>query len=227
MVVDDEKDTTDLLSYQLEAAGFEVMACNEPRQVLSELRTFLPDLLLLDIMMPGLSGIQIINTLKADPDIGRIPVIFLTAKGGAEDRIAGFESGVDDYVAKPFNSKELILRIRAVLKRAKAAEQAGSRTIKLGDLVADKDRHTMIIHGEEIILTALEFKLLQVLMENAGQVLSRETLLAKVWNYESSTETRTVDTHVRRLREKLANCADMVETVRGKGYRMSALNPPA
>lgn len=220
LVVDDEEDTTDLLSYQLESAGFAVRAVNEPRKVLDTVREYQPDLMLLDIMMPGLSGIQILNTIKNDSDIRRLPVIFLTAKGDTEDRIRGFETGVDDYIAKPFNTKELVLRVRAVLKRANAERVVGSRTITVGPIVADKDLHKINIDGTDVLLTSLEYKLMQLLMENFNQILSRESLLAKVWNYDSSTETRTVDTHVRRLREKLGGRSDMIETVRGRGYRM-------
>lgn len=226
LVVDDEKDTTDLLSFQLESAGFEVVVTNHPQKVLGLAREHRPDLILLDIMMPELSGYQICHTLKADRELRSIPVIFLTARGDPEDRIRGLETGVDDYLAKPFDSRELILRIRAVLKRAVDARKASSREMQMGDLVADRDMHQVYVDGETVMLTLTEFKLLQLLMENPHQVLSRETLLARVWNYDSNTETRTVDTHVRRLREKLGSCASMIETVRGVGYRMVESSGP-
>ena len=226
LVVDDEKDTTDLLSFQLESAGFEVVVTNYPQKVLGLAREHRPDLILLDIMMPELSGYQICHTLKADRELRSIPVIFLTARGDPEDRIRGLETGVDDYLAKPFDSRELILRIRAVLKRAVDARKASSREMQMGDLVADRDMHQVYVDGETVMLTLTEFKLLQLLMENPHQVLSRETLLARVWNYDSNTETRTVDTHVRRLREKLGSCASMIETVRGVGYRMVESSGP-
>ena len=226
LVVDDEKDTTDLLSFQLESAGFEVVVTNYPQKVLGLAREHRPDLILLDIMMPELSGYQICHTLKADRELRSIPVIFLTARGDPEDRIRGLETGVDDYLAKPFDSRELILRIRAVLKRAVDARKASSREMQMGDLVADRDMHQVYVDGETVMLTLTEFKLLQLLMENPHQVLSRETLLARVWNYDSNTETRTVDTHVRRLREKLGSCAGMIETVRGVGYRMVESSGP-
>ena len=219
-VVDDERDTTDLLSFQLESAGFQVLTTNTPQKVLGIAREQRPDLILLDIMMPDLSGFQICHTLKADRELQSIPVIFLTARGEAEDRIRGLESGVDDYLAKPFDSRELILRIRAVLKRAVEAKKSSGREMSMGNLVADRDMHQIHVDGETVMLTLTEFKLLQLLMENPHQVLSRETLLSRVWNYECDTETRTVDTHVRRLREKLGSCAAMLETVRGVGYRM-------
>lgn len=220
LVVDDERDTTDLLSFKLENEGFVTEVTNVPQKALGLVREFRPDLILLDIMMSDLNGYQICHTLKADRELRSIPVIFLTARGEPEDRIKGLETGVDDYVAKPFDSRELILRVRAVLKRAVEAKSAASRQLHLGNLVADRDLHQVYVDDEVVMLTLTEFKLLQLLMENPHQVLSRETLLARVWNYESDTETRTVDTHVRRLREKLGSCSGMIETVRGIGYRM-------
>lgn len=219
-MVDDEKDTTDLLTYKLESAGFLPCVTNIPQKAMSLVREFRPDLILLDVMMPELNGLQICHTLKADRELRNIPVILLTARGEPEDRIKGLETGVDDYVPKPFDTRELILRIRAVLKRAKDAKKSNNRQIEFGKLIADKDLHQVSVDGEIIMLTLTEFKLLQLLMENPSQVLSRETLLSRVWNYESDTETRTVDTHVRRLREKLGSCSGMIETVRGVGYRM-------
>ncbi|MFP4352436.1 MAG: response regulator [Puniceicoccaceae bacterium] len=220
LVVDDETDTTDLLTYQLESAGFRVSVVNEPTKALGAVREVRPDLILLDVMMPELSGLQICHTLKADRELRRVPVILLTARGEAEDRVKGLETGVDDYVTKPFDSRELVLRIRAVLKRADAARNAGGRRIEFGNLVADKDLHRIEVGGEPVSLTLTEFKLLLVLMENPHQIISRENLLARVWNYEADTETRTVDTHVRRLREKLGKCSRMLQTVRGAGYRL-------
>lgn len=224
LVVDDEKDTTDLLTFQLEAAGFKPCVTNVPQKALGMVREFRPDLILLDVMMPDLSGYQICHTLKADRELKSIPVIFLTARGEPDDRIRGFETGVDDYLPKPFDSRELILRIKAVLKRAVEAKNASSRELEMGGLRADRDLHQVYVDGETEMLTLTEFKLLQLMMENPNQVLSRETLLARVWNYESDTETRTVDTHVRRLREKLGSCSGMIETVRGVGYRMVELS---
>tara|TARA_R100000027_G_scaffold1897_2_gene2077 strand:+ start:2479 stop:3192 length:714 start_codon:yes stop_codon:yes gene_type:complete len=225
LVVDDESDTTDLLSFKLENEGFVTKVTNIPQKALGLVREFRPDLIILDIMMPDLNGYQICHTLKADRELRPIPVIFLTARGEPEDRIKGLETGVDDYVAKPFDSRELILRVRAVLKRAVEAKSAASRQLQLGNLLADRDLHQVYVDDEAVMLTLTEFKLLQLLMENPNQVLSRETLLSRVWNYESDTETRTVDTHVRRLREKLGSCSGMIETVRGVGYRMVEFSP--
>ena len=225
LVVDDEKDTTDLLTYQLESAGFRVNVVNEPAKAVGAVREVRPDLILLDVMMPELSGLQICHTLKADRELRRVPVILLTARGEAEDRVRGLETGVDDYVPKPFDSRELVLRIRAVLKRADAVRNAGGRRIQYGNLVADKDLHHVEVGGEPVALTLTEFKLIQVLMENPHQIISRENLLARVWNYETDTETRTVDTHIRRLREKLGPCSGMLQTVRGAGYRLLEFPP--
>ncbi len=223
LVVDDEKDTTDLLMFQLENAGFRPKVTNLPQKVLGLVREFRPDLILLDVMMPELSGLQICHTLKADQELQSIPVIFLTARGEADDRVRGLESGVDDYLPKPFDSRELVLRIRAVLKRAAEAKGGGSQKLKMGNLMADRSLHQINVDGTTVMLTLTEFKLLQLFMENPHQILSRENLLARVWNYDSNTETRTVDTHVRRLREKLGSCSAMIETVRGVGYRMVEL----
>jgi two-component system phosphate regulon response regulator PhoB len=220
-VVDDEDDVTDLLRYRLESAGFEVEVENHPLRVLPRLRERRPDLLVLDIMMPELDGIQLCHLIREERALREIPIIFITAKGEAEDRIAGFEAGVDDYLSKPFDTRELILRIGAVLKRVRGAG-GGERMISVGPITADKDLHQILLHGETVVLTATEFKLLLLLMEQAGKVLPRDVLLTRVWNYQASTETRTVDTHVRRLREKLGPAAGLIETVRGVGYRMTA-----
>jgi len=221
LVVDDEPDTTDLLEYKLEAAGFKVDVVNDPKKVLGQVREKRPDLIVLDVMMPELGGIQICHTLKADRELSQIPVVFLTARGEPDDRVKGLETGVDDYVAKPFDTRELILRIKAVLKRAAEAKKGVGRTIKVDNMLLDKDMHTITVDQETLLLTLTESKLLQLLMENPDQVVTRETLLARVWNYESDTETRTVDTHVRRLREKLGTASPLLETVRGVGYKLT------
>lgn len=222
-VVDDEEDVTDLLRYRLETAGFEVEVENNSLRVLPRLRQRRPDLLVLDIMMPELDGVQLCHLIREDRTLRHVPIIFITAKGEAEDRIAGFEAGVDDYLAKPFDTRELILRIGAVLKRVRQSGP-GERMIAVGPITADKDLHQILLHGETVVLTATEFKLLLLLMEEVGKVLPRDALLTRVWNYQASTETRTVDTHIRRLREKLGSAAELIETVRGVGYRM--VSPP-
>jgi two-component system phosphate regulon response regulator PhoB len=224
LVVDDEKDATDLLTYQLENGGYEVAAVNRPREALGLVRTFRPALLLLDIMMPEMSGYQVCERLKEDPELARIPVVFLTARGEPDDRVRGFESGVDDYIAKPFHARELLLRIRAILKRAEVAAGA-SNSLRVGKLLLDKDLQRLEVDGAVVEMTTTEFRLLQVFLERRDEIVPREDLLARVWNYRSTTETRTVDTHVRRLREKLGPYALHLETVRGIGYRF--LTPAA
>lgn len=222
LVVDDEPDVTELLKYKLEQAGYRCKMLNEPVKFVGLTREFEPDLILLDIMMPDLGGLQLCNIAKADPTMQSIPIIFLTARDEAEDRIKGLEAGADDYVSKPFDSRELLLRVEKVLARNRAAStvESTSANIQIGGVVLDEEIHQVTVDGEEIVLTATEFRLLKLLMERKGRVQSRDSLLANVWNYESDIETRTVDTHVRRLREKLGVHAGMIKTVRGVGYRV-------
>ena len=221
LVVDDEPDVTELLVYHLKAKGYLVEALNNPNASIGLARTFLPDLVVLDVMMPELNGIQICRMLRADPKLKQVPVIFLTAKAEETDRIQGLETGADDYICKPFSTKELILRVQSILRRSQDGDTAEPRIFQIGQIVLDVDRHAATINGRTLELTATEFKLLQLLMERRGRVQTREHLLINVWNYETEIETRTVDTHVRRLREKLGDEADWIETIRGVGYRMA------
>jgi two-component system phosphate regulon response regulator PhoB len=221
LVVDDEPDVTDLLAYTLKAKGFTVEALNNPNASVGFARTFLPDLVILDVMMPELNGIQICRMLRADPALKHVPIIFLTAKAEEGDRIQGLETGADDYVSKPFITKELVLRVQSILRRTSEGGQPEVKLLQAGDIVLDIARHEVKLHGQPIDLTATEFKLLRLLMERRGRVQTREHLLINVWNYETEIETRTVDTHVRRLREKLGDQADWIETIRGVGYRMA------
>jgi len=176
---------------------------------------------LLDVMMPDLNGIQVCRLLRADPKLNRVPVFFLTAKVAESDRIQGFESGGDDYICKPFSVKELVLRVRSALRRGGEGTPESPHRLQIGAITLDPDRHEVAVNGALVELTATEFRLLQLLMERRGRVQTREHLLVNVWNYENEIETRTVDTHVRRLREKLGAEADWIETIRGVGYRMS------
>ncbi|MFA5263911.1 MAG: response regulator transcription factor [Opitutaceae bacterium] len=226
LVVDDEADVANLLAFNLKAKGFTVQTLNHAIQVLSTVRAFMPDLIILDIMMPELNGIQICRMLQADPLLKRIPVIFLTAKTDEQDRIQGLEAGADDYVCKPFSPRELLLRVQSVLRRAAAVPASpSSRHLLLGGIELDAERHEVSVQGKPVELTATEFRLLQLLMERRGRVQSRDHLLTNVWNYEAEIETRTVDTHVRRLREKLGAEADWIETIRGVGYRFAERRP--
>jgi two-component system phosphate regulon response regulator PhoB len=187
---------------------------------LAEIQRGRPDLLVLDVMLPDLSGIEVCRRLRRNPQTVRLPVIMLTARTDEVDRVVGFEVGADDYVPKPFSPRELVLRVDAILRRTTAAPGVeGPQLITLGDLSIDVPAHRVEVQGEEILLTALEFRLLLDLASRAGRVQSRDALLERVWGYSPNVETRTVDTHVKRLREKLGAGAKQIETVRGVGYR--------
>lgn len=220
LVVDDEPDVTELLAYHLRARGYHVETLNDPAASLAKARHFLPDLVILDVMMPHLNGLQICRILRNEPRLARVPVIFLTAKAEPQDRIDGLEVGADDYIPKPFNTKEIALRVDALFRRLAAPPPTAPR-LEIGGIVLDGETHRVTVNGAVIELTATEFKLLRLLMERQGRVQTREHLLTNVWNYSAEIETRTVDTHVRRLREKLGAEADWVETIRGVGYRIA------
>ncbi len=221
LVVDDEADVTELVAYHLKAKGFAVETLNSPNSSIGLALSFLPDLVILDVMMPDLSGVQICRMLRSDAKLKKIPVIFLTAKAEENDRIQGLETGADDYICKPFSPKELVLRVQSILRRVAESGPNEPKKLQAGQLILDVDRHEVAINGQVVELTATEFKLLKLLMERRGRVQTREHLLINVWNYETEIETRTVDTHVRRLREKLGAEADWIETIRGVGYRMA------
>jgi two-component system, OmpR family, phosphate regulon response regulator PhoB len=221
LIVDDEADVTELVSYHLKAKGYQVQTVNNPNGSLSTARAFLPDLVILDVMMPDLNGVQICRLLRADPQLKNVPVIFLTAKAEEADRIQGLETGADDYICKPFSTKELVLRVQSILRRVSEGSSEDVKKLQAGEIVIDIERHEAAVSGKTIELTATEFKLLRLLMERRGRVQTREHLLLNVWNYETEIETRTVDTHVRRLREKLGAEADWIETIRGVGYRLA------
>ena len=220
LVVDDEPDVTELLKYKLEQEGYRCQALNDPLLFASTARDFEPEIMILDIMMPELSGLQLCRMARADPLLKNVPIIFLTARGETDDRIQGLELGADDYLPKPFNMKELSIRVGKLLARSATVTQTTkSMRIEISGVVIDAELHQLSIDGVEVILTATEFRLLQLLMERKGRVQSREHLLVAVWNYDTDIETRTVDTHVRRVREKLGPYAHLIETVRGVGYR--------
>lgn len=220
LVLDDEPDVTELLEYKLEQENYKVKVLNDPLAFVSTVREFEPDLMILDIMMPELNGLQLCRIARSDPAMKEIPIIFLTAKGEAEDRVKGLETGADDYISKPFNTKELLLRVSNVLNRGqRAMEHSGVKRIEIAGVVIDEEVHELTVDGVSITLTATEFRLLKLLMERKGRVQSREHLLVNVWHYDTDIETRTVDTHVRRVREKLGPYAHLIETVRGVGYR--------
>lgn len=220
LVLDDEPDVTELLEYKLEQDDYKVEVLNDPLSFVSKVREFEPELMILDIMMPELNGLQLCRIARSDPAMKDIPIIFLTAKGEAEDRVKGLETGADDYISKPFNTKELLLRVGNILNRGKQSGQVSElKRIEIAGVVIDEEIHQLTVDGAEVPLTATEFRLLKLLMERKGRVQSREHLLVNVWHYDTDIETRTVDTHVRRVREKLGPYAHLIETVRGVGYR--------
>ena len=220
LVADDEEDVLNLVSMNLKNGGFTVLQAEDGPEAINKARTQIPALIILDLMLPGMSGLEVCKVLKGDAVTSKIPIIMLTAKAEEVDRIVGLELGADDYITKPFSPRELVLRVKSVLRRGNSpAEQ--SDQIKIGSITVDRARHQVRVKGRLIELTATEFKLLSLLIERRGRVQNRDKLLNDVWGYESVIDTRTVDTHVRRLREKLGGASDCIETVRGFGYRIA------
>jgi two-component system alkaline phosphatase synthesis response regulator PhoP len=223
LVVEDDQDIGQLLTHYLQKAGFEPTLVTSGRDVLARARHEAFDVILLDVMLPGLDGLQVCRALRADPGTAQVPIIMLTAKGEEPDRIVGLELGADDYITKPFSPNEVIARVRALLRRAHRPA-SGDNRLMYGPLSVDVDRHVVKTDGQEVKLTAKEFLLLQYLMEHRGRVLSRDLLLSDVWGYTYTGGTRTVDVHVRRLREKLPFLADAIVTVKQFGYKL--VDPP-
>ena len=223
LLVEDEADVVDLLRYHLRKAGFKVLIANSGSEGLEAVRQNRPDVVVLDIMMPGMTGLEVCRAMKADSALASIPVLMLTAKSDVKDRVKGLETGAEDYVTKPFSPKEIILRVQALLKRLRSGSAVGN-TIESGGILLDKITLLAKLDGTRLDLTTTEFKLLTAFLNNPARTLGRDILLRDVWGYASGADTRTVDTHIRRLREKLGNHADRLETVRGEGYR---LNLPA
>ncbi|MGE0641751.1 MAG: response regulator [Thermoanaerobaculia bacterium] len=221
LVVEDEPDIAEVLQWNLERAGFQVEIERRGDTALETLRRRLPDLLVLDLMLPGLDGLELAKLLKRDHATSRLPVVMLTAKGEELDRIVGLELGADDYIAKPFSPREVVLRIKAVLRR-RQTNDADPEQLEIGRIRLDTGAHRAQVRGAEIPLTATEFRLLKVLMERQGRVQTRSRLLTDVWGYAEDVDSRTVDTHVRRLRRKLGPESDRIETVIGVGYRLRA-----
>jgi two-component system phosphate regulon response regulator PhoB len=219
LVIEDERDLVELISFNLEKEGYRVITATEGSTGLETARNSLPDLILLDLMLPGINGTEICKILKKNEKTSRIPIIMLTAKGEEIDRVVGFEVGADDYVVKPFSNRELMLRIKAVLRRGDLDKPA-EKIIRVGQLCIDTSRHRVTCGDEEIVLTTTEFKLLISLAERLGRVQSRDILLKNVWGYNYIGDTRTVDTHITRLRTKLGEAGDFIKTVRGFGYKM-------
>jgi two-component system phosphate regulon response regulator PhoB len=220
LIVDDEPDIVELLAYNLQQGGFAVATARDGTSALAEVRRQRPDLVLLDLMLPDISGTEVCRRIRKEPGTETTPIIMITARGDEIDRVVGFELGADDYVVKPFSPREMVLRVQAVLRRVRPRGEPKNERLQIGALEIDVPRHQVLVREEEINLTALEFKLLLDLATRRGRVQSRDALLERVWGYAPGIETRTVDTHVKRLREKLAEARDYIETVRGVGYRM-------
>jgi two-component system phosphate regulon response regulator PhoB len=227
LVVEDETDLVRTLEYNFRQAGFEVFTATSGRDGLRIAAAKTPDLVLLDLMLPDLQGVEVCRLLKADPKTRATPVIMLTARGEEVDRVVGFEIGADDYVTKPFSVRELVLRVRAVLRRGEPSSGRPPEIVKLGQLTIDSEAHRVHVEGREVLLTALEFRLLRTLVQRRDRVQTRETLLNDVWGLNLNVETRTIDTHIKRLREKLGKAGSLIETVRGVGYRFGATEQSA
>jgi two-component system, OmpR family, phosphate regulon response regulator PhoB len=219
LIIEDEKDLAELIAFNLEKEGYRPIVALDGISGLEAARNNFPDLILLDLMLPGLPGTEISKILKNNGKTAKIPIIMLTAKGEEIDRVVGFEVGADDYMVKPFSTRELVLRIKAVLRRT-GPEEAAARVVRIGPVTIDSDRHIVTIDGTELLLTTTEFNLLLNLAERQGRVQSRDRLLKDVWGISHIGDTRTVDTHITRLRTKLGESGDLIKTVRGFGYKM-------
>jgi phosphate regulon transcriptional regulator PhoB len=220
LIVEDEPDIRDLLVFHLEREGYQVVKCRNGEEALRAAHASPPDLVLLDLMLPEMDGLEVCRRLRQDPATQSLPIVMLTARGDEVDRVLGLEMGADDYVVKPFSPRELIARIRAVLRRARPA--AGTAALTVGRITIDPAAHIVLVDGAPVSLTRKEFDLLRALVEARGRVLSREFLLDHVWGYTAAgeVESRTVDVHVRRLRQKLGPEGQRISTVTGVGYRL-------
>ena len=219
-IVEDEPDIRETLTYNLTQEGFIVSQFPDAESCLNKLNQTKPDLLILDLMLPGMSGLDLCKIIKSDRNLKHLAIIMLTAKGEEVDRILGFELGADDYVTKPFSVRELILRVKVILKKNVEPIEY-SDLIEFGPIKLNIDAHEVLINDDEVILTALEFKLLKHLVQRRGRVQTRDQLLGDVWGYSSEVTTRTVDTHIKRLREKLGQVGNYIQTIRGVGYRLN------
>lgn len=216
--VEDERNIRELLVYTLETTGFSAKGLEDGKELFAELKKELPELILLDIMLPGEDGYEILRKLKSESSTRDIPVIMVTAKEAEFDKVRGLEGGADDYITKPFGMMEFVARVKAVLRRAQ--KQNDNKELRCGQICVHVGKHEVKIDGQKIELTRKEFELLQYLVENKGLVMTRNQLLCHIWGYDFDGETRTVDVHVRTLRQKLGESGNMIETVRGVGYRI-------
>ena len=220
--VEDDSNIRELVIYTLETTGFKARGFEDGKEFLEALALETPELILLDIMLPGMDGLELLSKLKASPKNRDIPVIMLTAKGAEYDKVKALDAGADDYVTKPFGMMELVSRIKAVLRRTK--KEKGDGQYSIGNLSIDLKKHVVIVDGKQVTLTLKEFELLGRLVQNANIVLTRDRLLEDIWGYDFDGETRTVDVHVRTLRQKLGSAGDMIQTVRGVGYRLGEID---
>jgi two-component system alkaline phosphatase synthesis response regulator PhoP len=221
LVVEDDQDIADLVAHHLNRAGYVTDILTSGHTVLASLRDTLPDLLVLDLMLPGQNGLELCRAIRADPRLASVPIIMLTAKSEEADRIVGLELGADDYVTKPFSPNELAARVGAVLRRVGRSRSA-ERLLRFGRVIIDTERHVVTVDDREVRLTAKEFLLLEYLIQHESRVLSRDLLLTDVWGYRYTGGTRTVDVHIRRLREKLPELSDAIVTVKQFGYKLVA-----
>ena len=222
LIVDDEEHIVELIKFNLDANGYRTITASNGLEALELAKNEKPDLILLDIMLPGLNGNDVCKEIRKDIEIATIPIIMITAKGEELDRILGLELGADDYVTKPFSVRELMARVKAVLRRTKV--ESVSDTYSFGNVSIDFNKHEVIKNGEKVDLTLKEFELLQILIKNSGRVLTRDLLLDKIWGYEFIGETRTIDVHIRYLRKKIEDDdknPKFIETIRGIGYRFN------
>ena len=221
LIVDDETDALDILGYKLKEAGFIPIMAKDGTRALAMARDERPALILLDVMLPEVDGLEVCKILRRDPATSSIPILMLTARASEMDRVLGLELGADDYVTKPFSPRELVLRIKKILARAKTADEVVNQ-LRFGEVEIDVPRHSVTVAGKGVELTATEFRLVEVLARRRGRVQTRERLLQDVWGYDTPIDSRTVDTHMRRLREKIGSAASLLETIRGVGYRLKA-----
>ncbi|MDP9122713.1 MAG: response regulator [Acidobacteriota bacterium] len=219
LLIEDEPDIAEVLQYNLEKEGFDVETVRRGDTGLEAVRKDAPDLILLDLMLPGIDGLELTRLLKRDNTTSRLPIVMLTARSEEVDRIVGLELGADDYISKPFSPREVVLRVKAVLRRLQQ-EEGVSEMLEIGGIQLDVSGHQLRLRGKEVPLTATEFRLLRLLLERSGRVQTRGQLLTDVWGYAEDIDSRTVDTHIRRLRRKLGPEADRIETVIGVGYRL-------
>lgn len=222
LVVDDEKDIIQLIRYNLEREGFKVDAASDGNEALKKAVEVKPDVILLDIMLPGKDGYDVIKALNQSEKTAGIPVIFLTAKSAEFDEVLGLELGADDYIVKPISPRKLVSRIRAVLRRYESVKSEEGKNLDFGSLVIDRESYMVMVAGEKVFFPRKEFEILYYLASHEGKVVSRETLLSRVWGADVYVGDRTVDVHIRKIREKLGGHSEMIETIKGVGYKFRA-----